>query len=177
MNWGRDQTKALDSLIKESFTAEKGIKVDLKIVSNSLINGLLSGDYPDLQLHLSRTAPVDYGMRKALADLTQFEDYKEVLSRFQDGADTPYWHNGSLYAIPDTQSFFIMFYRTDVFEELGLEVPTNWDEFLECATTIQRYNMAVYVPYTQMASTTTVNAGIGSFSMYPTLMLQNGLDM
>lgn len=177
VNWGRDQTRALDSLIRDSFTAETGIKVNLQIVSNSLINGLLSGDYPDLQLNLSRTAPVNYGMRNALADLTQFDDYTEVLSRFQKGADTPYWYNGALYAIPDQQLFYCLFYRTDIFEELGLSLPTNWDEFLECSTTIQRYNMAVYVPYTQIATTTTVDAGIGSLNMYPTLMLQNGLNL
>ncbi len=177
INWGRDQTRALDSLIKDSFTPEKGITVDLQIVNNSLINGLLANDYPDLMLHLARTAPVDYGMRKALTDLTQFDDYEEVLTRFQKGADTPYWHNGALYAIPDQQIFYCMFYRSDILNELGLQVPTNWDEFLECATIIQRYNMSVYVPYTQITTTTTVNAGIGSLNLYPTLMLQNGLDL
>lgn len=177
INWGRDQARALDSLIKDSFTPKTGITVDLQIVNNSLINGLLANDYPDLMLNLARTAPVDYGMRNALSDLTQFDDYKEVLTRFQKGADTPYWYNGALYAIPDQQIFYCMFYRSDVFKELGLEIPTNWDEFLECATTIQRYNMSVYVPYTQIATTTTVNAGIGSLNLYPTLMLQNGLDL
>ncbi len=167
----------MDSLIRESFTAETGIEVELQIVSNSLINGLLSGDYPDLQLHLSRVDPVNFGMRNALTDLTEFPDYEEVLTRFMPGADTPYWHNGSLYALPDQQTFFCMFYRTDIFEKLGLTVPTTWDEFLDCATVIQRYNMAVYVPYTQIATTTTVNVGIGNLNLYPTLMLQNNLNI
>ena len=177
VNWGRDQTMALDSLIRESFTAETGIKVELQIVSNSLINGLLANNFPDLQLHLARTSPVNYGMRGALTDLTQFSDYEDVLKRFQKGADTPYWYNGALYALPDTQTFFTMFYRTDVFEQLKLEVPKTWEEFLYCATIIQRYNMGVYVPYTQIATTTTVNAGIGNLNLYPTLMLQNGLNL
>lgn len=177
VNWGRDQTAALNSLIQDSFTAEKGINVELQIVSASLINGLLAGNFPDIQLHLSRTDPVNYGMRGALLDLTRFDDYDQVLTRFQKGADTPYWNNGALYAIPDTQSFFCMFYRTDVFEQLGLSVPTTWEEFLYCATIIQRYNMDVYVPYTQIASTTTVNAGIGGLNLYPTLMMQSGLEL
>ncbi len=177
VNWGRDQTSALDSLIRDSFTVETGIKVELQIVSNSLINGLLSGDYPDLQLHLSRVDPVNYGMRNALTDLTQFPDYEEVLTRFMPGADTPYWYEDSLYALPDQQTFFLMFYRTDIFEQLGLSVPTTWDEFLDCATVIQRYNMSVYVPYTQIATTTTVNAGIGNLNLYPTLMLQSELSL
>jgi ABC-type glycerol-3-phosphate transport system substrate-binding protein len=177
VNWGRDQTMALDSLIRDSFTAETGIKVELQIVSNSLINGLLANNYPDLQLHLARTDPVNYGMRGALLDLTTFKDYKEILGRFQDSADIPYWYNGALYALPDTQTFYTMFYRTDVFEKLGLEVPTTWNEFLYCATIIQRYNMNVYVPYTQITTTTTVNSGIGSLNLYPTLMLQAGENL
>lgn len=177
VNWGRDQTMALDSLIRESFTAETGINVELQIVSNSLINGLLANNFPDVQLHLSRTAPVNYGMRGALLDLTQFSDYEEVLNRFQKGADTPYWYNDALYALPDTQSFFTMFYRTDVFEQLELEVPKTWEEFLYCATIIQRYNMGVYVPYTQIATTTTVNAGIGNLNLYPTLMMQSNISL
>lgn len=172
VNWGRDQTSALDSLIRDSFTSKTGINVELQIVSNSLINGLLSGDFPDVQLQLSRTDPVNFGMRGALTDLTQFEDCDEVLKRFQKGAEIPYRHSGALYALPDQQTFFCMFYRTDVFKQLGLKVPTNWDEFLDCATEIQRYNMGVYVPYTQITTTTTVNAGIGNLNLFPTLVLQ-----
>lgn len=177
VNWGRDQTMALNSLVQDSFVKETGINVNLQIVSCSLINGLLANNFPDVQLYLSRTAPVNYGMRGALLDLTQFSDYKEVLSRFNQGADIPYWYNGALYAIPDSQGFLCMFYRTDVFEDLGLTVPNTWDEFLYCATIIQRYNMDVYVPYTQITTATTVDAGIGTLHLYPTMLMQNNLPL
>ena len=177
VNWGRDQTMALNALIQDDFVKEKGINVNLQIVSCSLINGLLANNFPDIQLHLSRTAPVNFGMRGALLDLTQFDDYKEVLGRFHEGADIPYWYNGALYAIPDTQGFLCMFYRTDVFEDLGLTVPETWEEFLYCATIIQRYNMDVYVPYTQITTATTVDAGIGILHLYPTMLMQNNLTL
>lgn len=177
VNWGRDQTMALNALIQDSFVEESGINVNLQIVSCSLINGLLANNFPDVQLYLSRTTPVNYGMRGALLDLTRFDDYEEVLGRFHKGAADPYWYNGALYAIPDSQSFMCMFYRTDVFEDLGLKVPQTWEEFLYCATIIQRYNMDVYVPYTQITAATTVDAGIGSLHLYPTLLMQNGLDL
>ena len=177
VNWGRDQTMALNSLIQDSFTAETGVSVNLQIVSASLINGLLADNFPDVQLHLSRTDPVNYGMRGALLDLNQFEDVDQVLSNFQKGAEMPYRYNGALYALPDTQSFFCMFYRTDVFEDLGLTVPRTWEEFLYCATILQRYNMNVYVPYTQITTATTVNAGIGSLHLYPSMMMQNGCEL
>lgn len=183
VNWGRDQTMALNALIQDDFVPTYDINVNLQIVSCSLINGLLANNFPDVQLYLSRTAPVNYGMRGALLDLTQFDgsngykSYEEVLTRYHDGAADPYWYNGSLYAIPDSQGFMCMFYRTDVFEDLGLTVPQTWEEFLYCATIIQRYNMDVYVPYTQITTATTVDAGIGALHLYPTLLMQNGLEL
>ena len=39
VNWGRDQTMVLDTLIRESFTAETGISVKLEQTNASLING------------------------------------------------------------------------------------------------------------------------------------------
>ena len=36
-------------------------------------------------------------------------------------------------------------------------------------------NMSVFVPYTQIAASTTVNAGIGNLHLFPTLLLQNNL--
>ena len=177
VNWGQDQSAVLNSLIEDSFTSQKGIPVKLEIVNASLINGILAGNFPDVALHMSRTEPVNLGMRGALADLTQFEDYEEVLSRFQEGAETPYRYKDALYALPDTQGFFMMFYRTDIFENLELSVPKTWDEFLYAATIIQRNNMSVYVPYTQITSSTTVNAGIGNLNLLPTLLGQNNLSL
>lgn len=177
VNWGQDQASALDALIKESFTYNTGIKVNLQIVNTSLINGLLTGNFPDVSLMMARTEPVNLGMRGALADISQFRDYKEVLGRFADGADTPYWYNGHLYAIPDTQSFFIMFVRTDILKNLGLEIPKTWNEFIHAATIIQRNNMNVYLPYTQMGDASSVNGGLGSLHMFSTLMSQNGLEI
>lgn len=205
VNWGRDQAQVLSNLIQDSFTYETGIGVQLEIVDATLIKGILSGNFPDLQLHLSRTDPINFGMRGALYDLTNFSaekdskyltvddgssyllDYKTVLERFQPSAATPYWYdnNTKLFAIPDTQGFFIMFYRTDIFESLGLEDPNTangglgwtWDDFLDAATILQRSNMQAYIPYTKIASTTTVNAGMGSLHLFATMITQNNVQL
>ena len=86
-----------------------------------------------MSLMMARTEPVNLGIRGALADLRQFDDFEEVLENFQKGAEVPYTYNGATYALPDTQNFMLMFYRTDVMEELGLEIPQTWDDFLYCA--------------------------------------------
>lgn len=177
VNWGRDQAMVLNSLIEESFTPETGIKVNLQITDASLINGILSGNAPDLQLHLARTEPVNLALRGALYDLTQFSDYDEVVTRFSETATVPYIYNNGVYALPDTQSFYLMFYRTDVFEALNLEVPETWDEFLAVTAVLQRNNMASWIPYTQISASNTVNTGVGGLNLFASILQQNGAEL
>lgn len=174
VNWGRDQTKILNNLISSSFTPETGVAVNLKITNATMIQGILSGNGPDLCLHMQRTAPVNYAMRGALYDLTQFDDYEDVVKRFNPTATVPYQYNGGVYALPDTQSFYLMFARDDVLSELGVEVPKTWDEFITAMAIIQQSNMQVGLPIMQLTNITQVNMGLGSLSLFPTVLLQKG---
>ena len=174
VNWGRDQTKILNNLISSSFTPETGVFVNLKITNATMIQGILSGNGPDLCLHMQRTAPVNYAMRGALYDLTRFDDYGEVITRFNPTATVPYQYNGGVYALPDTQSFYLMFARDDVLSELGIEVPKTWDEFIKVMAIIQQNNMQVGLPIMQLTNITQVNMGLGSLSLFPTILLQKG---
>ena len=174
VNWGRDQTKILNNLISSSFTPETGVSVNLKITNATMIQGILSGNGPDLCLHMQRTAPVNYAMRGALYDLTQFEDYNEVITRFNKTATVPYEYNGGVYALPDTQSFYLMFARDDVLSELGVDVPKTWDEFIKVMAIVQQNNMQVGLPIMQLTNITQVNMGLGSLSLFPTVLLQKG---
>ncbi len=167
VTWGRDQTQILTSLVKDTFEAEHpNINVNIQIVGATLIQAILAGSGPDLLIGQARTEPVNYGMRGALYPLSEFDDYEEVVSRFQKGADTPYKLNGVSYGIPDTQNFSIMFYRTDIFEEMGVAVPKTWDEFKEVAALFQRQNLAAGLP----TGATTVNT-------YATRLMQKGIPV
>lgn len=174
VNWGRDQTMVLQNLIKEKFTPDSGIQVNLKITSAGLIKGMLSGNTPDVSLHLARTDPINYAMRGALYDLSQFKDFDDVMKRFGESAGLPYQYKGGTYALPDTQNFNIMYYRSDIFADLGLEVPETWDEFLATTNILQINNMQVWVPYQAIGGMTTVNAGLGGLNLFPTLLIQMG---
>ena len=177
VNWGRDQAQILNNLIKSSFTPETGIKVKFEIVNTGIIKGLLSGDAPDVSLMLTRSEPVNLAMRGALYDLKKFDDFDEVVERFQTGATIPYEYKNGCYALPDTQSFFIMFYRKDVLNALGLNVPVTWEEFTTVSSKILRNNMQVSLPYTKIAASTTTDVGAGNLTLYPTLLMQNGVDI
>lgn len=162
--WGRDQTQVLNTLISESFTPNTGIEVNVQITGATVIQGMLTNNAPDLALGVGRSEPVNYALRGAVYDLSRFEDFENILTRFNEGAEEPYRYNGGCYALPDTQSFSVMFYRTDIFERLGLSVPETWDDFIEATAVIQRNNMNVFLPDP---------AGLG---IYPTLMMQSGVD-
>lgn len=141
LNWGRDQITLLESLISNDFTPKTGIDVDIKITATSLVQAGLAGNGPDFQLSVGRTDPLNYAMRGLLYDLTKFEDYNDIVKRFSKNAAVPYKYNGGVYGLPSTESFSMMFIRTDVFNELGLQIPKTWEEFINCAKIINLNNM------------------------------------
>lgn len=142
---GRDQAIILKRLIDETFVAETGVNVEVSLVNGSdmLVQAVLAGEGPDVALFTSVETPVDLGMRGALLDLNQFEDCGEVLEQFMDSAAVPFWYKGHLYAFPETQSFNVMFYRTDIYEQLGLEPPKTWEEFYEQTVFLTNANYMV----------------------------------
>jgi len=174
VNWGRDQAKVLKYLIQSDFSVKNNIDVDIKITNATLTHAALSGNGPDCQLHLSRSEPVNLAMRDAVVDLTKFKDYKQVAARFMPTASDCYKFEDGIYALPDTQTFFMMFIRKDIFAQLGLETPKTWEEFVNTSVLLLRQNMQVGLPYTQIAEMTQVNLGVGALSIYPTLLIQNG---
>lgn len=177
VNWGRDQAQILNYMIHSSFTEETKIPVDVKVVNATIVQSVLSGNQPDVILQQPRSEPVNLAMRNVLLDLTEFEDCDRVLTRFQTGADKPYRYKNGLYALPDTQTFYLMFYRSDVFKNLGIEVPKTWDEFIATAKKLARSNFDVWLPYTQITTVNQVNTGIGSLNLFSSLLLQRGLSL
>ena len=140
---GRDQANIIKQLIENSFTPETGITVNLKLVQGQLMNATASGVGPDVVLQLGNSEPVNYAVRGAAYDLTQFDDFDEVVSRFRESALVPYELEDGIYALPETQTFTVMFYRTDVLEELGIDPPETWEEMFSVVGRLQRKNMTV----------------------------------
>lgn len=56
-------------------------------------------------------------------------DYEDILAAYRD----MFLWDGQHFAIPFAGETVFLFYRTDLFEEHGLEVPTTFDEVLEVA--------------------------------------------
>jgi len=140
-NWGRDQINILENLIANDFTPKHNIKVSVKITTASLIEAGLSGNGPDVELNSASSNILNYAMRGVLYDLSKFQDFNDVCKLFSRTATVPYQYKNGVYGLPNTESFNMLFVRTDIFEELGLTVPTTWEEFINCAKVINLNNM------------------------------------
>lgn len=177
INWGRDQARVLKNLVSSDFTANSGIKVNIRVTNATLLQGILSGNGPDCSIQVSRSEPVNLAMRGGLYELSKFDDFDDIMKRFMPGAGIPYEYNGKSYGVPNTQTFYMMFYRTDILKQLGLSTPETWDEFLNTANILLRQNMQVGLPYTQITDMSQVNAGVGALNIFPTLLMQKGLSL
>ena len=142
---GRDQAQIIKNMVSNHFTAETGISINVQLVQGVLLQAIISGRAPDICLNLGSTDPMNLAMRGALVDLSGFEGYAEVEKRFYESAVVPFRFGGAVYALPETQTFPMMFYRTDIFEELELELPETWEELIHILPIIQRRNMDVGV--------------------------------
>lgn len=148
---GRDQAIILKKLIDESFTARTGVNVEVSLVggSDTLVQAVLAGKGPDVSLFTAMDTPVNLAMRDVVLDLSQFEGFEDVLTQFTESAVTPFWYKDGCYAFPETQNFNVIFYRTDIFNELGLKPPKTWNEFYDQVVFLSNKNYTVGVPQNQ----------------------------
>ena len=159
---GRDQGEVLWQMTNDLFTPEHHIGVRVKLVSATIVEAFLSGQAPDLTIQAARDIPVNLAVRSALLDLSSFSDFDTVRTWFTEDALVPYSMQNAVYGLPDSQLFNMLFYRTDIFEELGLDVPQTWDEFVNIANQLHLHQLDVGIP---------INVDV---SMYYTMLMQNG---
>ena len=178
---GRDQGTILKNMVDEEFTLDTGIKVNVEIVAQaSLLTAVVAGRGPNVVISVGADQPVNYALRNAVEDLSQFDDLPEVLKSYTPSSYEQYRLGDKIYAVPETQTFNVMFYRTDVLEEMGLEVPQTWKQLIEMLPTIQDHNMSIGIPSAAgSSSNATAVAGLGNsdLSMYFSMLFQNGGDL
>ena len=228
---GRDQSTVLKTMVDDTFTAQTGIPVNVMLVDpNALLNATVAGNGPDVVVSTDSWNPVNYALRGASQDITEFDEawvQQNILEKYDIAEGFPVlpWdqvlseesfypsayeafkfidetgHEG-IYALPETQLCSIMFYRSDILEEYGLEVPKTWDALIAMLPTLQGANMSVGIPYpdivnpnlsafyamiyqrggriyTEDATMTAINseAAVAAFEMYTTLYNDYGLPV
>ncbi len=140
--------KMADTEFKQYYKEKYGKDVKVQIAAmpdvNKLTLAIAADEAPDVALGLMSYVPFDLSSRGALYDLSKFDDFWQVANRFPTGAFVSYVYNEGMYAIPETTDFNAVVYRKDIFKQLGLEVPDNWDELIDILPTLQRYGMNFY---------------------------------
>lgn len=136
------QEEALTALT-EKFNAENEYGIKVKLVNQ--------GGYGDLSPKLTANATAD-----TLPDLAQaynnwlssytdkivhlddfvasdFDNYDDIVSGYRD-ENTQF---GFISGVPFNKSTYVIFYNKTLFDELGLTVPTTWDELVTVAEKIK----------------------------------------
>lgn len=134
------------NMAEESFIPEHGINVEFSLMPNEqrLILANASGTAPDIALGVSNAQPFELGIRGAALDLRRFDDFTDLLSQFSPGAVLPMIVDEKVFGLPETQDFFVLFYRKDIFDALNLPVPDTWDDVKEILPELQRHGMNFY---------------------------------
>lgn len=176
MSLGRDQATVIRNLIDESFTPQTGIGVDLKLTGTDvLLKATLAGIGPNVAINVDSGLPVNYGLRDAVLDLREFDDYNDVIEasskmtdaefdalpanlkkwRFKESALKQFQFNGSAYALPEKQIFLMMFVRHDIMSELGLmsKIPNTWEEVIGLVADLQANQLQFYLPVNEAGAT------------------------
>jgi len=133
LDWSHIPNREFIETKMELALKEEGGKYDLvvwTIGSESRVRG--QGYFEPLEQYINNT------------DLTPSDwDYDDFFPGFMETFCT--WpEEGGLVSLPITANSMVLFYRTDLFEEAGLEPPTTWDEYLATAKALNNPDEGVY---------------------------------
>ena len=148
VNRSRQHLEIMQLLINEQFTPQTGIEVDLSLMPDQtkLVLANASGDSPDVATGVNYSIPFELGIRGALKDLTEFSDFAEVAERYNAGLIMPYVIGDKIYALPETMNFQVMFYRKDILDKLGLDVPDTLEDVQAMLPDLQMRGLNFYYP-------------------------------
>ena len=78
--------------------------------------------------------------------MRSFDDFDSFIRIYSPGSLLSYIINDSVYAIPETQDFWVTYYRRDIMDSLGIPVPHTWNEVISILPELQRYGMNYNTP-------------------------------
>ena len=160
---GRDQAQLIKTMIDQTFTPQTNIPVNLQLIPEDVIRpATLAGNGPDVVLALPQATVINFAMRNALHDLSKLDGFDEIVANFNPNIMNTVTFQDGVYGLPEQQMFLMMFYREDVFDQLGLTPPKTWDEVEHVISVLHANNYDFY---------------INGQELYPSLVYQHGGDL
>jgi multiple sugar transport system substrate-binding protein len=166
-------TESIKELIPQ-FEEETGAKVEITQLAEDQLSDqynvkLNAGtDEIDVLMYRPLQETKLFGSNGYLADLTTLagEDSVFAVDDFQPGPLALTTYEGALVGVPIITERTVLYYRTDLLEAAGVEVPTTLDELYEAAAAIHKANPSVagYIGRTaKSAAVTQFSAFLHSF--------------
>lgn len=145
-----DATAYFDAL-GEEFTAQTGAELDVQFVpwadAKNRFDTSIAGDTTPDVAEVGTTWTGEFAGTGALVDLTTCVEEAgmgdELVGALEESAVATDGGEGSeagLYGMPWYAGVRSVVYRTDVFDEAGVEPPTSWDELVTVGETIKESN-------------------------------------
>ena len=141
-----------------SFKEDTGYDVKFVILSDEskLILSNAARISPDGVMGISNWLPYEMGIRDLTVDLTQFDDYGEVIDRFSPGAMISLIADQKGLALPETQDFYVMYYRKDIANKYGFNLPNTWNDLVGLLPKMQRNGFNFYIPLSTSTSSKSI---------------------
>ena len=92
-------------------------------------------------LNVGNDTPVNFGIRNAVMDLAQFDDFGDVAARLPAARWCRFPLTALPTALPDTYTFPMLFYRKDILAEIGMDVPETWDDVKVAMSVLSKNQM------------------------------------
>ena len=170
----RDRAMAVKEMVDSDFNVNSdGVTASINLAPSGILEATLAGKVPEIALFIGGDLPIQLAARDLLIDLTAFSDYDHVVTRFSPNIMTHYTYNGGVYGLPVSQTFPMMFYRTDILGELNIdEPPETWDELTDVIKVLQRSYLDV-----GLAAPATAGSVFDAGDTFVMLMLQRGQNI
>lgn len=122
----------------ENVTIEYNFQDDDLYQTIGLPNLLNSGEAPDIYFEWAGARLQSRYDEGFVADLTDAVDGTELGGYFEEGAFNGMHIGDKVVMVPGNADVTnVIWYNVDIFNDLGLEVPTTWDEFLAVSQKIK----------------------------------------
>jgi raffinose/stachyose/melibiose transport system substrate-binding protein len=137
----------LDHAIERFEAANPGVKIESVPIVNDeyktkLMISMGAGDEPDIFLSWGGGPLLEYVNAGKVWDMKDALEETGLKDNFMDVTLGPVNFNGGIYGVPlNNVVGAAIFYRTDIFERLGLEIPTTLEELYEVAEVLKANNI------------------------------------
>lgn len=132
-----------DADIINSLSGDISDGIVIRTKTSDLLEAALSGNTPDVALFVDAEEAYELASRGLLLNLRMLSEYETVGAGVSSGASQMYSYNGGIYGVPLTNSFPMMFCRTDILRELGLNAPESWDDLEEMMPVLNENGLTV----------------------------------